>query len=372
MICVKCKLDVADGLFCCRCGADQRPKKRTPRRRGNGTGSIIKRGKTYTAVAPGTSYVTTTEDGRQILKRTRPWKGGFKTKVEANEYLAKLDEARRSAPTLAALWDGYSKTKPPKLGESKQTSYQIARKKLEPIIGQKINQITLEDLQSVVDANGKTYYPSRDMKTVLSHLYKRAIPDGYVSVNLSDFIVLPELEEKEAVPFNSDEVQAFWTAWANGDKFVGYILLMIYTGMMPIELMTCKKNMIDWDTCEIRGCGRKTKKRKEVPIVFPDFIQPVLQELCNLSKSRIGNLLCMNKDRFYDTYHETLQRLGIRDLPPYSCRHTTATDVARKNINASMLQQLMRHAKISTTQRYIHMTADDARQAVNQMTRPKT
>ena len=266
---------------------------------------------------------------------------------------------------------GSDKSKLPRLGESKQTAYEIARKKLEPIIGYQINEIMLEDLQDIVDKKGKTYYPSRDIKTVLSQLYKLAMPDGHVTVNLSEFLILPDLEEKDAVPFNEEEVQTFWTAWADGDKFVGYILLMIYTGMMPIELMTCKKDMIDWDACEIRGCGHKTKKRKEVPIVFPDFLQPVLQELCDLSTSRVGKILCMNKDKFYETYHATLKALNVRDLPPYSCRHTTATDAARKNVNASMLQQLMRHSKISTTQRYIHMTAEDARRAVNQMTRPK-
>jgi len=372
MICVKCKKDVPDGSFCCQCGASQIPKKRNPRRRGNGTGSIIKRGKSYTAVAPGSSYVVVDENGNKKLKRNRTWKGGFKTKAEANEYLATLEESSRRAPTFFELWERYKKNKLPKVGQSKQTAYTIARNKLESIMGQKINDVTLEDLQTIIDKKGKTYYPSKDIKTVLSQLYKLALPDGYVTVNLSDFLVLPELEEKEAVPFNENEVQAFWSAWGAGDKFVGYILLMIYTGMMPIELMNCKKDMIDWDACEIRGCGRKTKKRKEVPIVFPDFLQPVLQELCDLSNSRVGKILCMNKDKFYETYHKTLQALKVRDLPPYSCRHTTATDAARKNVNASMLQQLMRHAKISTTQRYIHMTADDARKAVNQMTRPKT
>ena len=78
----------------------------------------------------------------------------------------------------------------------------------------------------------------------------------------------------------------------------------------------------------------------------------------------------MNKDRFYKTYHDTLKSLGVRDLPPYSCRHTTATDAARQNISAATLQQLMRHAKLTTTQKYIHLSSEDARKAVNQMTKP--
>ena len=370
MICIKCKQDVADGAFCCRCGADQRPKKRNPRRRGNGTGTIIKRGKTYTAITPGDSYVVEDEQGNRKLKRTRVWKGGFATKAAANEDLATVEAEKRKVPTLHSLWEAYQKNSLPKLGESKQTAYKIARAKLEPVIGRPIDQLVLADLQKIVDEKGGTYYPSRDIKTLLSHLYKLAIPDGYVTVNLADFLVLPELEEKDAVPFNAEEIQLFWTAWADGNTFVGYILLMIYTGMMPVELMSCRKDMINWETCEIFGCGHKTKKRKEVPIVFPDFIAPVLEDLCARSTSRLGKVLAMNKDRFYKVYHQTLQELGIRDLPPYSCRHTTATDAARQNVSAATLQQLMRHSKLTTTQRYIHLTSEDARRAVNQMTKP--
>ena len=370
MVCVKCKCEVPDGLYCCQCGASQTPKKRNPRRRGNGTGSIIKRGRTYTAITPGDTYVVEDEQGKRHLKRTRVWKGGFATKAAANEYLAKLEESKGKVPTLHALWESYKKNSLPKLSASKQTAYHIAHDKLEPIMGRPIDQLTLSDLQEIIDTKGLTYYPSKDIKSVLSHLYKLAMPDRYVAINLSDFLVLPELEEKDAVPFNADEIQAFWSAWAAGDIFVGYILLMIYTGMMPIELMSCKKDMINWETCEIYGCGRKTKKRKEVPIVFPDFVRPVLEELCEKSTSRIGNVLSMNKDRFYKTYHNTLKSLGVRDLPPYSCRHTTATDAARQNISAATLQQLMRHAKLTTTQKYIHLSSEDARRAVNQMTKP--
>ncbi|MEI3349101.1 MAG: hypothetical protein V8R55_12175 [Dysosmobacter sp.] len=89
--------------------------------------------------------------------------------------------------------------------------------------------------------------------------------------------------------------------------------------------------MIDWDAYEIRGCGLKTKKRKETPIVFPQLIAPVLLDLPTKSNSRIGNVLCMSRDRFYGEFHAALARCGVRDLKPYSCRHTTATALALGN-----------------------------------------
>ena len=57
----------------------------------------------------------------------------------------------------------------------------------------------------------------------------------------------------------------------------------------------------------------------------------------------------------------------MRKLPPYSCRHTTATALALGNIAPSVIQEVMRHTKFATTQRYIHPDTTSALAAVNQL-----
>lgn len=331
-------------------------------KRGNGQGSARKRGKTWTAIW---TIGTVVEDGR--LRQIRQTKGGFRTKTEALSYAANPPSvgASERVPTLQEYWETWSKTSLLKMSKSKQTAYKIAKRKVERIMLLPVDKITIKLLQETVDAKATTYYPAKDIKTVLSHLYKRAVAEGWVTTNLAEFIELPALEEEELQPFNEDELRSFWDAYGKGDTFVGYILLMIYTGMMPGELMKLKKDMIDWDASEIRGCGLKTKKRKETPIVFPEIIGPVLLDLCQRSESRIGNVLCMNKDRFYPEFHAALARCGARDLKPYSCRHTTATALALGNIAPSVIQEVMRHTKFSTTQRYIHPDMTAAHAAVN-------
>lgn len=331
-------------------------------KRGNGQGSARKRGKTWTAIW---TIGTVVEDGR--LRQIRQTKGGFRTKTEALAYAANPPSlvASERVPTLQEYWETWSKTSLPKMSKSKQTAYKIAKRKVERIMLLPVDKINIKLLQETVDAKATTYYPAKDIKTVLTHLYKRAVAEGWVTTNLAEFIELPTLEEEELQPFNEDELRSFWDAYGKGDTFVGFILLMIYTGMMPGELMKLKKDMIDWDASEIRGCGLKTKKRKETPIVFPEIIAPVLLDLCQRSESRIGNVLCMNKDRFYPEFHAALARCGARDLKPYSCRHTTATALALGNIAPSVIQEVMRHTKFSTTQRYIHPDMTAAHAAVN-------
>lgn len=168
--------------------------------------------------------------------------------------------------------------------------------------------------------------------------------------------MLPELEETEPKPFDEKELKALWTDYGNGNKLTGYILLMIYSGMMPGELFKAETHMIDWEKQRIVGCGLKTKKRKEVPIVVADLVLPVLRNLCDESTS--GRLLEMRRADFYDEFHATLARCEIEDRTPYVCRHTTATALALGNIAPEVIKEVMRHTNFSTTERYIHKEID--------------
>ncbi len=362
MICRKCKETVPDGMYCSACGAKQDIAHRT--KRGNGTGSVFRRGKFWYAQITLYSFE---KDGKTRQKRKT--KGGFAAKKDALEYLSTLKSAEaRTSPTLLKLYESFEAHDLPKLSASKQIAYKKARERADAIIGKRIDELTVEQMQTVVDAAG-SHYKARDIKNLLSKLYQLAMPEQYVSQNLAKFVSLPELEEKEPVPFTQDEVDKLWEAFADGETFVGYLLLMIYSGMMPGELFACKKSMIDLDRCEIYGCGKKTKTRKTNAIVFADCVSPVVSELMDWQRG--DKLVNVHETVWYNRYHETLQRLGIRDLPPYSCRHTTGTEAARQNLNAAIVQKIMRHAKITTSQRYIHLGTEDTHSGINTITHKK-
>lgn len=364
MDCRKCGKNVpADGLFCPYCGTKQ-AFSRSSTRRANGTGTAYKRGKTWTLRV--TIGFKTDEAGKvtQIYR----YKGGYPSKTEALRHVDELkNKTERKAPTLSDLWLIYKNGPLTKVGGSKQTAYKIAWKKLAAIEHIPVDQLTIRDLTDCVSQKAPTFYPARDMKTVLGKLWDYAIAEQYVSVRLPDYIELPALEEAEPVPFNKEEIQSIWADYGNGDRFAGYILLMIYTGMMPGELMDLKVDMVDWARLEIIGAGKKTKERKKTPLVLADVIVPVLDDLCQHTESKSGKVLCMNKDKFYTEYYACLERSKCRKLPPYSCRHTTATALALGNIAPSVIQKVMRHAKFSTTQRYIHPDTADMKEAVNKM-----
>lgn len=362
MLCIKCHRDVPDGPFCCLCGANQSKPIRNTRKRTNGTGTAFKRGSTWTAQR--TLYITIDDEGKQHRKYQT--KGGFATKRDAILWLENLaQKQKKTAPKLIELWTVYEKTKLPNLSKDKKSAYKKARARLDPIMGIRIDQLTTMDLQRAVDESCSTYYTARDCRTLLSHLYEAACANQFVPTNLAKYITLPSLNEKESTPFTSEEVQKIWAAYGSGNMMAASMLVMIYSGMMPGELLSLRKDMVNLEQCEIIGIGKKTKIRKESALVFADCVKPVLSDLMEASLSE--KVICRQKDQWYKDYHEAVRAMGIRDLPPYSCRHTTGTEAARLGLNAPTIQKVMRHAKITTSQRYIHLGDDTVRDALNQM-----
>ena len=55
-----------------------------------------------------------------------------------------------------------------------------------------------------------------------------------------------------------------------------------------------------------------------------------------------------------------------KDLVLYSARHTFATDMLEATGNLALVQKMMGHESIMTTQRYLHPELKDVAQLVNE------
>lgn len=363
-LCKKCKKDIPDGAaFCPWCGMRQERQK-SVRGRGNGTGTAFKRGKTWTAqVTIGTEY----DAEKDRIIRKYKTKGGFKTKVEALNACPSLYTATKmqKAPTLTYYWNSFYGNEMEKLSDSKRTAYLIAWKKLSPVATMPIDAITVPMLRETVEKAAPTFYPARDMKTLLTHLYKLAAADGWGRLDIPRLIVLPKNEEKERTPFSDIEQAQLWRSYDQGNENAGLALVMIYTGMMPGELRGVKVSMIDLDARRISGAGLKTDVRRKEAIILPADICPVLEDMM---REKTDKLLPYSEHEFYRRYYDGIEKAGCRKLQPYSCRHTTAT---RHTIDEStppqVVMRLMRWSSTRMMDRYVHPSEEDAQRAADEL-----
>ena len=337
--------------------------------RGNGQGSAYqdKKTKKWTAqVVIGWKYPDDPNKPAYPIKRR---KKGFVTKKDAIAFCPTLLSGgyvkQKEAPRLIYYWEQYSKNAMLNIGKSKQCAYRIAWNRLKNIHGIKVDMITIETMQSVINKECSSFYTQKDCKTVLKHLLNMAIADGYITTNLSDFITLTSLEEKEQTPFTEEEQKSLWKSYENGDKNARIPLLMIYTGMMPGEAQMLQVSHINLENKTMYGMNLKTKVRKKTPVVIADCIIPVIQDLIADAQPS-GYIFKRNETAWYQNYYSALETAKCRKLPPYSCRHTTATALAiTEGIAPQTIKRVMRWSTTKMLDRYAHPQMTDALEAVN-------
>lgn len=376
MLCTKCKKEVVQGaIFCPWCGKKLTATQRRKKRSANGTGSAYKRGNGWVAQAV-IGYrelpddLKDPENSRQRvpIKRT---KGGFQTKADALAYVPTLKAGGRrspdAVPTLASYWKSYQGNEYTMLSESKQTAYRIAWGKLSALQDVPVDQLTVQDLRDTVAKECPTYYPAKDCKALLSALFRLAAADGHVNRDLPSFIVPPKLEEKERETFTDLEQAKIWRLYESGDLRAAPVLLMIYTGMMPGEVIRLRADQIDMDKRIITGAGMKTAVRKKTPVVLAESILPVVRDLIDNAQpdGKLWNTEVPKTWREH-YYYPALQAAGCRRLSPYSCRHTTATALAiDKNVAPQTVQKVMRWSSTRMLDRYAHPDQQAALAAVD-------
>lgn len=373
MLCPRCAREIPeDSVLCCYCGRTIIRKQQSRiHQRPNGTGTAFQRKgqKTWTAqyTLPDGWYID--ENGKRHRKRKT--KGGFKIKADALNYIETLkkEAERKPAPALSHYWKLYSEGDMLKLGPDKITAYKGAWKKMTDISHRKVDTLTIKDLQDCVDKHTKTYYPAKDMRTLLKALFKRAASEKYVDKDLPTFISIPELEEGEQTPFTKEEQKALWASYESGNRDAGIPLIMIYTGMMTGEMEKLEFPMIHWDENLIVGVSMKTKVRKKSPVFFPDDIKPVLEDLY---AGTTGPLFTRHKTDIYKRYYAALAAAGIEKKVPYSCRHTTATRLAiDEEIAPQTIKKVMRWSTTKMLDKYAHPSYDDALEAINTLNTKK-
>lgn len=373
--CPKCNASIpAESLFCNMCGKKltAAQKKKSVKSRGNGQGTAFKRGQTWTACV--TVDWVFPQDNTKPRKPIRRTKGGFATKKEAIAYcptlLAGGVEKPAEAPRLSSYWKTYSEGPMQKISKGKQSAYKTAWNKLKPIHDVRVDVLTVDLLQKTIDDACKTFDPAKDCKSLLSNLFEIAAAEKQVVRDLPSFITLPVHEESEPIPFNKEEQKKIWKAYDDGDIRAARHLLMIYTGMMPGELMNLRVEHIDLNSRTIMRAGLKTKIRKRTPVVLADCILPVVEDLIAHAMPS-GYIWARNEKRWYDEYHAVLLENECRDLPPYSCRHTTATALAvDKNVAPQTIKKIMRWSTVKMLDHYAHPDTSDALQGVNTMAKP--
>ena len=346
MNCLFCKKEIPEqSQYCMFCG---RKQERSHHRLPNGSGTVYKRGSTYTVkvVKYGNGFK------REITK------GGFKTKREAYAYAETLrNEADMKLPDAISFCDLWEKLKKSerylKLSDEKKRAWKYAYEKCKTLYQcADVRDLRFEHMQRLLE--GLTFYPARDIKVMLNAMMTLAQKYDYVDKNYAALMELPKKEEKEKEVFTDLELKQIRDS---ADPFKAYILIMCYCGLRPIEMLNLNNEDIHIMERDMYG-GRKTELGKASKIAIPEAVVEYLMRYIPWTAG---------KNAFYDKFHEFLKQEGIRDMTPGCCRHTFVTRLSQVSDNVATIQKAARHTKYQTTLGYTHMSIDDVLEEVNKL-----
>lgn len=203
------------------------------------------------------------------------------------------------------------------------------------------------------------------LKTFYSYFLKL----GRINANPTDGIKSPKLGVHLPTYLTIDEINKLLDievvdAFSSRNKAI--LELMYATGLRISEVITLEFKNIDYDECIVRVMGKGSKERI-VPINdyaikhLKDYIDNYRPELV---KKEINNYLFLNN------HGEMLSRQGIfkiiknyasikgikKTIGPHTLRHTFATHLLENGADLRVIQELLGHSDISTTQIYTHLT----------------
>lgn len=207
---------------------------------------------------------------------------------------------------------------------------------------------------------------SRKISSIRS-FYKFLLKDGAIEKNPLVSLELPKIDKKLPTFLTEEEVIKLINA-PNEKTLIGFrdklILIFLYsTGMRVSEIVSLKVSQLDLNKGEVIITG---KGKKDRVIFLTEELKDLIKEYLNKRKKN-SNVLFINRNG------KPLTDKGIRLLvekyakkvvpykkvTPHTLRHTFATHLLTNGADLRVVQELLGHTKLSTTQIYTHLTKEN-------------
>ena len=371
MICPKCKKEMPpEAAFCCFCGVSLAERVRTPKKRGNGQGTVYKlpNGKYIAKIT-----VSCTRDENGVFRQKTKTKT-YAKKTDAINALAKLTEAPvRTVPTLRQLYDKWLPTH--KAGKQTLDCYKAAFKYFNDIEIYRLDSITIEDYQECIDECGHGRRTQENMRTCLSLMFKYGIPRHLIpdDLNLAQFLHVGGEAAAHRDAFTDVEIEKIRRTKTPEAEDV---LMMIYLGFRPSEYLSLTTDNYDRKNRAFRA-GAKTEAGINRTVPVSSKILPLVTARIKrggfIAQQRNGSQWPL-KSFTERVFYKALDDAGIDnpmltvagDVPrhkytPHSCRHTFATLMKRAAGSDTDKMALIGHASDEQLRDYQDVSFDDLR-----------
>lgn len=312
------------------------------------------------------------DDGRQIYQTI----GYFKDRPEALMALAEYNKNPYSIEaatiTFAEIYEQWKAEEFPgdlnRTTKARLNSYEAAFKKAAPLHDMIFVQIRKAHMQPIVDNCDKGYETKKKIKVLFNQMYRYALENDITKSDYAQYVRLPGDDEAGSgrQPFSAAEIDLLWDNLDRMD-YIDAVLIMIYTGLRPGELVDIETAKVYLDKRYMRG-GKKTRAGKNRVI-------PINKKILPLIDARLGgDHLIINpntgrKETYWNFYHKKwkaiMEQLQM-DHRPHDCRHTFASLMDSAGANKLCIKRIMGHkSQDLTDDTYTHKEIQELIDAVD-------
>jgi len=212
--------------------------------------------------------------------------------------------------------------------------------------------------------------------SIINSFFRYLLKNGYITGNPAENIEAPKIDNKEASFLTEDECNALLRAVeVTASKYyrlrdIAIIKLFLTAGLRLSELVSLNIADVNFDQNTVKVV-RKGGKEQILPLNHKtaDAIKAYLEnrDTANdaLFTSRLRNRINIGSIAYL--VKKYMQNAGIREkkLSPHTLRHSFCTTLLNKGVNIAIIQQLAGHKSLDTVRRYIHLTDDNLKDAIN-------
>lgn len=234
----------------------------------------------------------------------------------------------------------------------------------------------LEYLQHLREDRGNGDSAVNRAVVVLRSFYRAMVAMGHLDSRanpMAGFPTLKAVPRKLPISLAPEQVSRLLSQ-PKADTIIGLrdraLLALLYgTGIRASECASLRSGQVDLTRLTITVCGKGGHERS-IPLnpqladVLCDYVSARGLALpgAPFFRSRFGRPLC--RGAVYERVRTWGQRsrVGV-PLCPHRMRHTFATHLVRAGVGLVTIRDLLGHRHITSTQIYLHVTAEDLRSA---------
>lgn len=264
------------------------------------------------------------------------------------------------------------------LAKNSVVSYESDLQKLSAFInmvspGKQPSEVSLQDLQQFLKYISEFNFTDSTQSRIISgikHFYKFLILENYIKTNPAELLETPRIKRKLPVYLEVEEIDLMLShidrSTAEGERNLAMLETMYSCGLRVSELISLKISDLHFNDEFISVIGKGDKQRL-IPIgaralkLIRNYIEQHRVHI-NIKKNHVDSLFLskrgtsISRQMVFYIIKDLAVLAGIKkELSPHTFRHSFATHLVEGGADLRVVQEMLGHQSIITTEIYTHL-----------------